>query len=573
MTVKCPEVYKEGSVNFLMADGNGYVAVRVLNFFESRMEFADGMEYRIPAEGGSVRIPYAANFSYDLQVAEDAQSWLTMVRTKAAMEEAEIVVSAAENTGSYTRVGKIYVIADNSDRPCAEIVVNQSSVVFTVDKARHEAPVEGGDLMATVTSGDGLSASVQGSASAWIVCEVVNTVENIYEVKIKTYPNYGDARTGEIKLSSGDGAVYHGTVEIHQDAMENERPEYMVFVVKSNMYDEGMVYLPLAGDLDCQIDWGDGTQETVKKNVSYDNATKVSHKYDVEQPLEFVVRISGTVPQLSSYNIQGHSVIEVKQWGLTGLKSLEHAFRGNQRLKSVAKDNAGAFTEVTDCSNIFYDCLSLVSLPDGLFDHASKVTEFDYFCYGCKSLQYIPNALFNKCKGTTTFAYAFSNCSSLQELPTALFAGMTKVTSFIHTFEYCSGIRRLPADLFKGCTSVTTYSNVFAQCTSLEKVPCGLFDDSPMVTSFYYTFWSCISLIEVPVSLFDNQRWVTTFQTIFNGCTKLSGESPYTMINGEKVHIYERYLYLDYFVVPDENQCFRGCSLLTDYSSIPSTWK
>ena len=99
----------------------------------------------------------------------------------------------------------------------------------------------------------------------------------------------------------------------------------MIFVVKTNIYDDGMVYLPLAGDLDCQIDWGDDTQETVKKNLSYSDAAKISHKYEVEQPTEFVVRISGTVPRLSSYNIQGHSVIEVKQWGLTGLKSLEQA--------------------------------------------------------------------------------------------------------------------------------------------------------------------------------------------------------------------------------------------------------
>ena len=129
--IQCPDVYKDGYVNFIMADGNGYASVRVLNFYESRMEFADGLEYRIPSEGGKVTVPYAANFNYSLVVDDQSKSWLSLVKTKAIMETAEIEISASANMESYTRVGRIYVKADNSDQAYAEIIVNQASSVFT----------------------------------------------------------------------------------------------------------------------------------------------------------------------------------------------------------------------------------------------------------------------------------------------------------------------------------------------------------------------------------------------------------------------------------------------------------
>ena len=572
--IQCPDVYKDGYVNFIMADGNGYTSVRVLNFYESRMEFADGLEYRIPSEGGKVTVPYAANFNYSLVVDDQSKSWLSLVKTKAIMETAEIEISASANTESYSRVGRIYVKPDNSEQAYTEIIVNQASSVFTLDKAKHTAPVEGGDLLSTITSGDGLSAVVQGVASSWITCSVVNTVDNIYELKIKAYPNYGAARVGEIKLYSADGAVYHGTVEIHQNAMEVERPEYMVFVVKTNMFSDGYVYLPLAGNLDCHIDWGDGSQELVKRQVSTSSSDKVSHKYDVPAPTEFVVRISGVVPQLSSSNIPVHSVVEVKQWGLTGLTSLDSAFKGNQRLATVATDMAGSFAQVGSFASMFNGCLSLVSLPDGLLDSAESATSFASFCYGCTSLQYIPSGIFGHCKEVNTFASAFYDCSALRSIPSALFAGCSKVTTFNSVFYGCSSLVNVDADMFEGCTSVTDLFGVFCYCTSLLKVPEGLLDDCPRATNFGNFLSMCGALKEVPVSLFDNQRWVTSFATVFNGCGKMTGESPYTVINGNKVHLYERCNYPDYFVVPTRfNSCFSSGSNLIDWSSIPSTWR
>jgi len=54
----------------------------------------------------------------------------------------------------------------------------------------------------------------------------------------------------------------------------------------------------------------------------------------------------------------------------------------------------------------------------------------------------------------------------------------------------------------------------------------------------------------------------------------LKGETPYTVINGQKVHLYERYLYPDYFETPIRSGgCFTNSSDVSDWKMIPDNWK
>ena len=106
----------------------------------------------------------------------------------------------------------------------------------------------------------------------------------------------------------------------------------------------------------------------------------------------------------------------------------------------------------------------------------------------------------------------------------------------------------------------------------------GLFDNNTKVTKFSNTFTECSNLKEIPVGLFDHCTEVTNFGGIFSFCTKLTGESPYTVINineeDVKVHLYDRANYPEYFTtVPTSySSCYRNCTGLTDFSSIPSSW-
>ena len=57
-------------------------------------------------------------------------------------------------------------------------------------------------------------------------------------------------------------------------------------------------------------------------------------------------------------------------------------------------------------------------------------------------------------------------------------------------------------------------------------------------------------------------------------CWNLTGESPYTMIDGQKVHLYERVNYPDHFTEPtDFRVCFYDSTDMRDYIQAPDDWK
>jgi hypothetical protein len=94
-----------------------------------------------------------------------------------------------------------------------------------------------------------------------------------------------------------------------------------------------------------------------------------------------------------------------------------------------------------------------------------------------------------------------------------------------------------------------------------------------LIIDLYGTFEDCYSLKHVPVSIFDNNPRLENLERLFLDCN-IHGESPYTIINGVKYHLYERYMASDYFVTPTNTfYCFRGVRNLTDIDQIPDTYK
>ena len=132
--------------------------------------------------------------------------------------------------------------------------------------------------------------------------------------------------------------------------------------------------------------------------------------------------------------------------------------------------------------------------------------------------------------------------------------------------------------IFDGLSNITHFSGVFFGCTSLQSIPEGLFDKCTKVKDFSYAFSQCTNLKEIPVGLFDNCTEVTSFEGTFYECPNLTCKSPYTVIQVDgvdtKVHLYERSNYPEYFTTPTSySECFYNCTGLTDYGSIPSSWK
>ena len=81
----------------------------------------------------------------------------------------------------------------------------------------------------------------------------------------------------------------------------------------------------------------------------------------------------------------------------------------------------------------------------------------------------------------------------------------------------------------------------------------------------------------IPVDIFDECTVLKSVTNAFSGCTSLSGESPYTIVNGIKYHLYDRTTENNpasgLTALTSTAGCFKGCTQLSDYAQIPDAWK
>lgn len=114
--------------------------------------------------------------------------------------------------------------------------------------------------------------------------------------------------------------------------------------------------------------------------------------------------------------------------------------------------------------------------------------------------------------------------------------------------------------LFENCNRLITFN--------------GVFDDILLTdNSVQSLFAGCSVLKNIQPRIFDNCKSITNFRDCFNGCSKLTGESPYTTVNGKKIKLWERSPENGFAKPTIYDGCFRGCTNLSDYDSIPNDWK
>ena len=562
--ITSPKFYEDGHISVSVYDENGYSKTRVINFYEREIYFPNGLEYRIPARGTTLAIPLSANFDYNIEI--PSAPWLTwQSRTKAEMQDRSITVTAEMNNEFTERTGIIELIAlNNPDEPQSEITVIQSAADFSVDRKRFVLTHEDQPFSCTVRTS--LDIEVSDAAEDWLSYSLGRQEENVFVLNGRVQSNTGAGRETVIRISNSRTGSLLDEIEIVQLQDGAENPDDMIFTVRANQANDYTVYLPLSGAVDCIVDWGDGSVERV-------TSVMPSHLYNVSSAADFTVRISGTVTSLSSNNIPAPAITEVVQWGRTGLNSMSNAFVRNNLLTSIPPDENGSFSEVTDFTGTFEDCRNLAEIPARLFRFCGKTISFQNTFSKCHSLTSIPADMFEGCYSVTTFSGLFSGCRDLRKIPEDLFEDCPDVENYDLLFENCTSISEIPAGLFRNSPKVRRCYAVFRN-TGITAVPAGLFDKFRYVITYASAFESCIRLVYVPVDLFSNSNMVQEFNSAFSGCASLTCESPYSVIEGEKCHIYERGKYFDYFVNPPIfSGCFSGCGNLSDFSEIPDNWK
>ena len=631
--ITCPGLYQDGHIIVMAFDGVGYASIAIINFYEKKIVISGGTTFWLPTEGGDISATILYNSDYFAEVDKDCTSWIQLTRTKSEDYSSGTLQAHVTKNDGDERVGYIYLYTSNTTGvPYLTLEIHQSAAYFSLDPTSFVFSYDGGTAVSHCYTSRGVT--LKPSAD-WIETSVTTVTEDQnYDINIKVGA-YNSTRTGTIGVWSGDGKSLLGTIEIMQVSQGEGEQLYTIFRARANIANNYTVYLPIdrnSGTLECVVDWGDGTKEMLRNGTSDVQGSCVYHKYSgiTESGKEFDISISGTMTRLCSDGIPGgyrSGIIAVKQWGNTGLNEMYHAFYEFTSLESLPADEYRAFANVYSFSEAFAHCPRLTTVDKNLFQYASNATNFYGLFRECSALETIPQGLFLNCKNATSFSWAFYRCLALTEVPSNVFKGCVNLTNLSYTFyncqnlekisdsafagcgnvnncnevfSNCTSLKAIPAGLFKDCVKAKYMSGIFSNCNALEsipaglfkyntlveemnyafqscynlkKIPEGLFDNCPEIYTFESTFNCCSSLVAVPTDIFDNQVKVKNFQYTFGWTHQLQGESPYSMVNGKKVHLYERKDYPDYFVTPIyTSYCFAESRNLSDYENIPSSW-
>jgi len=598
--ITCPGLYMDGYVNVMAFDGVGYSSVAVIRFFEKQIIFDSGLDFHVGTDAGKIYVPFRYNFEYYVEVDRAASDWITLEKTKSEFLSGQIIANYSQNNGSQ-RSGVIYIYPTNTaGNPYAKITITQQAAYFYLDTHSLLFSSDGGEKSIEYTSSRKTRAE---QSSDWVSCSLQKEGAHYNKLKVTTKKNLTEKkRTDKVVIFAEDDGSKLATIDIIQMAEGGEEEMDLVFEVRINESNDYTAYLPVGrlGDSDFIVSWGDGQYQKV--DYEY-NLPYTFHQYDNTQgPKTYEIRISGTVSEINSNYIdegKRSSIVAIKQWGNIGLRNISCGFNGNTNLSSIAPDESYCFSNIHSFDETFASCPRLKSIPKGLFQNAKNATYFNNTFRYCRSLESVPDRLFADCSSAVYFQSTFEECTSLKNIPGNIFEGCCNAQYITNTFRSCKKITSIPHGLFNDTNNVESFDCVFIYCENLESfpddifsktekvkifnhvfdgtkitnIPEGLFRNCPNASSFEGTFNYCISLKTIPAGLFDNNRKVTNFSNTFGWCYNIIGETPYTTINGKKVHLYERINFPDYFVTPIRNEsCFSEDRTLTDYENIPSTW-
>lgn len=501
--------------------------------------------------GGTFKVAVSCNKEWETAAIEE--DWLTAERTGDTL-----VLTVSQNMVPEKRTAVVKIAAGTEiNSAAAELPVIQdpwTEAYLTPAQEEVAVPAEGGRTSLEVSTNRFITAA---SSAPWI------------EVSVN-----GDGSGITISTSEGSG---EGTVTISTEGNDSVEK-----TIKVTAYDNPLVMeytvtdvsksvsVPVNAPANYYVDWGDGTGECAAAGNS-GAFIRPTHKY--QETGKYTVRVFGKAGGLMSGlgNEWASCITKIEDWGELGFTSLYYGFYG-AGIESLPDNSAEVFRNVTDFSSAFAACSNLKTLPGKLFAGTQVKSMQATFQY-CTSLEEVPADLFEGTESVENITALFMGCTALKAVPDGLFDSFSNVTRAVNVFAECSSLESIPAGLLRNMGKVSAFTGIFRN-TAIKSVPEGLFDSMTSLTDCMEVFYGCVLLESVPVSLFDNCRNVSSFFGLFNGCTALKGESPYTLIGDEKVHLYERNSHTDTFTeVTTPSSCFTGCSNLDDWESIPDEWK
>ena len=160
------------------------------------------------------------------------------------------------------------------------------------------------------------------------------------------------------------------------------------------------IYLPLFGNVNCSVDWGDGTSD------SYTTEDYHSHTYSINGVYQ--VSISGRLSEFGGFGTYEDALISCLSFGELGIVSLQGAFEGCSNLTVVPSSIPSS---VTDVNLMFSDAISFnqdISSWD-----TSNIVNMSYMFYRANSFNQNINSW--NTSNVTNMSYMFSQNTSFNQ--------------------------------------------------------------------------------------------------------------------------------------------------------------
>ena len=498
--------YTDTKVLVFISNGNQQVIVKALTFEEKQFKSVQDA-YKVPYYGGTFDVALTTNMEYDVIIPEGAQSWISLVETKAVRTDVlqfdvkpmadgdsrttDIVIKSKDATRSQTITVVQFTFIEFAD----PIIEKQCLDAFDTNNDRKLSCMEAasvtdlGEMVLNYKNFVSFNELKYFTSIAKIPSQYFRDCFNLKEIEIPSsvtsigdYAFSGCYSLTSIEIPSSVTTIGHSAFEDCSSLTSVEIPSSVTSIGNDaffSCYSLTSIEIP--------------SSVTTIGNYAFMDCSSLT-----------TVEIPSSVTSIGYYAFSGCS-------GLTSIvvNSGNTVYDSRDNCNGIIKTASNTF--ISGCKNSFIPS-SVTSIGDWAFGYCSSLTSIKI----PSSVTTIGNYAFMYCSSLTTVEIpssvtsigygTFKGCSSLGiiEIPSS-------VTSIGHgTFEGCSslGIIKIPSSV----TSIGDYA--FNDCGSLT-----LIEIPSSVTSIGdYAFSGCSSLplIEIPSSVTLIGDWA------FGDCSSLT---------------------------------------------------
>ena len=224
-------------------------------------------------------------------------------------------------------------------------------------------------------------------------------------------------------------------------------------------------------------------------------------------------------PKLILNQIQKkENILEIKLQGIQIITDMSYMFYECSSLISLPDISSWNTINVTNMSYMFYRCVNLTPFPDVSTWNTNNVSDMRYMFSHCSSLPDISNWNTNN---VTNMSGMFSNCYELTSLPDISSWNTNNLIDMSWMFHLCQSLSSLPDISSWNTTNVTNMSCMFYRCEKLTSLPDISLWNTNNVTDMSYMFGDCKLLYSLPDISSWNTNNVNNMTYMFYYCSSL----------------------------------------------------